>query len=333
MNKTQVLKLLMATLISCTAYSATIYKDDGKQESVSLYGKFETGGFFGRKYNDVGAEWTYSDGYIDDSFMSFGIIGRTGQIYTALEFDVERTTWTEDNQFQHVIDKAYVGWDFGSGHRVEAGRTDTAYDRYDGLGDFSVYGGEGSAEIDEAGDQDSTIKYEGSWSSLRFGISHSQEGWDEYETDSREGRVTNGYLGYFSKRIYILAGLEEVDDRGTIYSVHGTAHIQQWSVGAIYSVSDREEREAYNTLDSTTQVYSLRYQVSPLLDLAATYSSVDVENETIEVTPDGFRLWRDDEWHSVSAEFAYRPNVKLKAQYTSGGEMGSFSYAKLAYFF
>lgn len=333
MNKTHVLHLLLGMLVSSSVFSATIHQDEEYEKTLDLYGKFETGGYFGRKFNDVGDKWKYGDGYVDDTFMSFGIKGQTGQVYTKLEFDVERQIWTEENEFQYVIDKAYAGWDFGNGHTIEVGRTDTAYDRYDAYGDFSVYGADGAADVEEAGDQDNTVKYEGEFIGFRFGLSYSGEGWDEYETDSREDRVINGYLGYFSDYFSLLVGMEDVHDRGEIYSIHGTAHVGDLSLGGFFSTSDRDEQEAYNTLDSQTYVLSARYALLEKLDLAVSYSSVDVEEETIEVTEDGFRLWTDDEWVSTSAEYAYRPNVKFKTQYTSGGEAGSYAYGKVVYLF
>jgi hypothetical protein len=324
--------LFAGILISSGATSATIF--EGEQgETLDLSGRFETGGYFGRKYNDVGDKWTYGSGYVDDSFMSFAITGRTGQVYTRLEFDIERMNWTVDNEFQHVVDKAYAGWDFGNGHKIEVGRTDTAYDRYDSFGDFSVYGDSVTADVSEAGDQDSTIKYEGEFMGVRMGISHSEEGWDENETDSREDRVVNGYVGYFAQSFAVLAGVEEVDNRGTIYSLHGEAYLGDFALGGLYSSSDREEREAYNTLDSELQLISAKYNVTPKWMIAVTYSELDVEFETIETTESGFRVWIDDEWTEVSTEYAYRSNVTFKLQLAQGGESGSYAYGKLVYRF
>ena len=328
----QVLGLFVGILISNAATSATIF--EGEQgETLDFIGKFETGGYFGRKYNDVGGEWTYGSGYVDDSFMSFSMTGKTGQVYTRLEFDVERQNWTADNEFQYVIDKAYAGWDFGNGHKIEVGRTDTAYDRYDSFGDFSVYGDSGTADVEEAGDQDSTIKYEGEFKGIRMGISHSEEGWDENETDSREDRVVNGYIGYFTDSYTVLFGAEEVDNRGTIYSVHGEAHIGDFALGGFYSASDREEREAYNTLDSELQLISAKYNLTSKWMVALTYSVLDVEFETIETTESGFRVWVDDEWTEISTEYTYRPNVTFKMQLANGGESGSYGYGKVEYLF
>lgn len=330
--KVKIFSVCLGMVVSSAATSATIFSGE-QGETIDLSGRFETGGYLGRKYNDEGEKWTYGSGYVDDSFMSFSITGKTGQIYTRLEFDIERQNWTVDNKFQHVIDKAYAGWDFGNGHKIEAGRTNTAYDRYDSFGDFSVYGDSGTADVEEAGDQDSTIKYEGEFMGLRMGISHSEEGWDEYETDSREDRVVNGYIGYFSDQYSVLFGAEEVDNRGTIYSLHGEAHMGNFALGGFYSVSDREEREAYNTLDSELKLISAKYNINPKWIIALTYSELDVEFETIETTESGYRLWVDDEWTEISTEYAYRRNVTFKMQIADGGESGSYGYGKVEYRF
>jgi len=326
------LGLSIGMLASELAYSATIF--EGEQgEKIDLSGRFETGGYFGRKHSDVGTEWTYGGGYVDDSFMSFSIKGQSGNVYSVLEYDVERQNWTAENEFQQVVDKAYAGWNFGNGHRIELGRTDSAYDRYDSMGDFSVYGDSGTADIAEAGDQDSTIKYEGELMGVRMGISHSEAGWDENVTDTREGRVVNGYLGYFSESYAVLVGLEEVDNRGTIYSLHSEIHLGDFSLGGFISTSDREEREAYNTLDSELKLVSIKYNLSDKWMLAMTYSALDVDFESIETTESGYRLWVDDEWSEVSAEYNYRSNVTFKMQLADGGESGTYGYGKVVYRF
>lgn len=328
----QVLGLFVGIILSSSALSATIYNGE-YGETLDLSGRFETGGFFNREFTDAGDEWEDGEGFVDDTFMSFAIKGRTGHVYTTLEFDVERQTWTPENRFQYVIDKAYGGWDFGNGHRIEFGRTDTAYDRYDAYGDFSVYGAEGAADVSEAGDQDGTLKYEGEMSNFRFGVSYSKKGSDGGETDSREGQVFNGYVGFFSDQFTVLFGAEEADDRGNIYSAHGTVRLGDLEIGSIISYSDRRERPAFNTLDSEMQVLSAQYHLRENLKVAMSYSNVDVDFETIETTEAGYRVWVDDQWGSISAEYSYRPNAIFKVQVVGDGEDGTFGYGKLVYYF
>lgn len=228
-----------------------------------------------------------------------------------------------------VIDKGYVGYNLPiKGHTIEFGRTDTAYDHYDAFGDFA---NELSAEVSEAGDQDDTIKYRGEFGAFKFGISHSLKGWDlswdadqgrdTYITDSREGAVTNGYAGYFSKAITVIAAAETVNDRGEIYSLHAAANLGDVSLGGFASISDREAADK----DSNTYVASVKYSLTDKLSLLATGNVIDNEAKAT------------DSWFVAGAEYKYARNVKLAAEISHGdvlkGNQGTLGYVKAYYWF
>ncbi|WP_432468470.1 hypothetical protein [Agarivorans sp. Z349TD_8] len=324
------LSLLICSLFAAGSLNAaTIYQgEDG--DSIDLIGSFEVGGYLGKDYNDNGEKWDYDSFYSDDTFMSFGFVVKTGQIFAHIDFDYERTPWTTKNEFQQVLDKAYVGWEFENGDKIEFGRTDTAYDHYDQMGDFSV---DGAAEVREAGDQDSTAKYRGSINNFKYGISYSTQGWDNYKTDSREGEVINGYLGYFNDSVDVLLGAETVDQRGEIYSVHARGWVGPVRLGGLVSLSDREEEQGYDSKDALTYVASIGYDITDKIETNLVYSIVDVDTENRDMGDDGFRTWVDDSWVAISLNYKYRRNIVLKTEFVTGGEQGSYGYGKVYYWF
>jgi len=324
------LSLLVCSLLAASSVNAVTLYQGENGDKVDLVGSFEVGGYFGKDYNDNGERWEYDSYYTDDTFMSYGIRVQTGHVYSHLDLDFERQTWTRENEFQMVLDKAYVGWQFDNGDKLEFGRTDTAYDHYDQMGDFSV---DGAGEVREAGDQDATLKYRGSFNSFKYGISYSTQGWDHYKTDSRVGEVVNGYFGYFGDNVDVLVAAETVDERGDIYSLHARGFIGPVRLGGFVSQYDAEEREADDTSDALLYVASAGYDFNDKLALNVVYTKVDVDTETREMGDDGFRLWIDDSWVSTGLVYNYRSNIKMKVEFVTGGEQGSYGYSKVYYWF
>ena len=102
-----------------------------------------------------------------------------------------------------AIDKMFIGYEFIENHAIEFGLTDTALDDYDKFGDFTF---DTTVETGEAGDQANTLKYEGSLSDFKMGVSYSYDG--QSASGSALGDVVNGYVGYFSQYIDIAVGAE-----------------------------------------------------------------------------------------------------------------------------
>ncbi|WP_299017628.1 porin [uncultured Photobacterium sp.] len=322
MKKT-ILAVALASLFVGSASAATVYKNDSG-DNLKVYGGMEIGGTFVAD-KDKGA-FKSNKTYVDDSFLTIGAKGQTGDIFAKFELDAERTDWTVDNNFRLVIDKAYIGYNIAPKHSIEVGRTDTAYDHYDAFGDFS---NELAAEVSEAGDQDNTIKYRGQFGSVKVGVSHSLEGWDAetdgkgkvtkgYITDSREGKVTNGYVGYFAEQFTVIAAAETVDDRGELYSLHAEASFDKFGIGGFVSSSDKEKDQD----DSMTYVLSAKYGITEQLTLLAVGNVVDHDQDK-----------KDDEWVVVGGEYKYAKNVKLAAEIAAGGEKGTLGYVKAYYWF
>lgn len=324
------LSLLVCSLFAASSVNAVTLYQGENGDSVDLIGSFEVGGYFGKDYNDEGRKWEYDSFYSDDTFMSFGIKVKTGQIYSHLDLDFERQTWTTENEFQMVLDKALVGWQFENGDKVEFGRTDTAYDHYDAMGDFTV---DAAGEVSEAGDQDSTLKYRGSFADYKYGISYSTQGWDHYQTDSRIGEVVNGYFGYFGDSLDVLVAAETVDERGDIYSLHARGSVGPVRLGGFISQSDIEESEVKDTSDALTMVASVGYDISDKLAVNVVYTDVDVDTENREMGDDGFRKWIDDSWVAANVIYKYRSNIQIGAEFVTGGEQGSYGYGKVYYWF
>lgn len=330
--KTKLIALSIASAFSMSANALTIAENENG-DSMSLYGGAEIGGWVS---NEAPKGAKHSSGYVDDSFATIGIKGQTGDFYAKFELDAERTPWTNENNMRVVIDKAYIGYNVAPNHSIEFGRTDTAYDHFDSLGDFSV---NEAAEVSEAGDQDNTVKYQGQFESIKYGISYSSQG-DDYEadfkptydkngkliaiedkgsyvTDSRYGAVVNGYVGYFGKELTVLFGAETVDDRGEIYSLHTKYNVGDFALGGLYSYSDRLN----SNKDSHTYVASGSYHFTDKLEGVSTFSYVDNESKD------------NDRWVTAGVNYKYARNVKLSAEAVTGGKAGTYAYAKAYYWF
>ncbi len=324
-------KVILAVAIASVcgaANAATIYKNDNG-DYAKVYGGMEIGGTYALdKENHI--HKNKGNAYIDDSFLTIGIKGQTGDFYAKFELDAERQNWTLDNQMRLVIDKAYVGYELPSKMgSLEVGRTDTAYDHVDAKGDFS---NELAFGVSEAGDQDNTIKYQNQFDSWKVAVSHSLEGFDgvmkddgtpdaySYITDSRYGAVTNGYVGYFGKSLTAFAGFETVEDSGKILSAHGIYKLDKLAFGAIMSKADFDN----DSKDSLTTVLSASYKLTDKVKGYAVFSRKTLENNSA----------KDDQNIVVGAEYKPERNVKLVAEGAFGAEKASdVIYAKAYYWF
>lgn len=326
--KQSLLALTIASIFAAgAANAATVMKADNG-DFLKIYGGAEIGGTIVSDKDETpfGPKKTF----VNDSFLTIGAKGQTKDIYFKFEIDAEHQDWKEDNSMRLVIDKAYVGYKLSKTQSIEFGRTDTAYDHYDAFGDYT---NELAAGVSEAGDQDETLKYQAQYGDIKVGISHSLEGWDvetaggrDYVTDSREGKVTNGYVGYFTKGFTVLAAAETVDDRGEIYSVHGEVKLDKLALGGFVSQSDRRGADK----DSTTYVASAKYALTDKLSLLAAGNVVNADKDSA-----------DAEWVVLGAEYKYAKNIKLAAEIAQGEVLkdangtadGTLGYVKAYYWF
>lgn len=328
MKKAVVALSIAAALTGLSANAGTLYKKDNG-DYLKVYGGAEVGGTFIIDDDKKASKHAEKSGktYVDDSFATIGLKGKTGKFFGKFEMDAERTNWTENNNFQFVIDKVYGGYEIAPKHTIEYGRTDTAYDHYDALGDPTA---DLSIGISEAGDQDDTLKYRGQFGSVKMGVSYSQRGWDgetkngkptpyTYKTDSRFGQVINGYVGYFDKSFTVLVGAETVDDRGEIYSLHGKAKFGDFTLGGFYSIENLEKANA----DSGKMLLSGKYQINEKLAGYLVGNMIDHEQDK-----------KDEEWVVAGAEYRYAKNVKLNAEFSAGNDTtGPLAYLIAYYWF
>jgi len=356
--KYSTLALTLASILSVGAASAaTIYKNDNG-DNLKIYGGMEVGGTVVSDTDKT--PFGPSSTYVDDSFMTLGAKGSTGNIYAKFEMDAERQDWTTDNNMRLVIDKAYVGYNLTPKQSIEFGRTDTAYDHYDAFGDVT---NELGASISEAGDQDNTLKYRGQFGNIKVGISHSLEGWDgttdkkttyeldddgktvnpkttdtgepkkySYETDSLFGQVTNGYIGYFGDDFTVLAGAE-VGDETEIYSLHGEVKLGDVTVsGLIWDQTKNFNKNESSEKNIVGTNIGAKYKLTEKLNLLASVNFEDLDN--VDASKEDYK----SEWAVIGAEYKYARNIKLAAEIAAGdvlknGESGALGYVKAYYWF
>ena len=201
-KKTALCIALSTLFVGVSAQAATIYeKDNG--DNLKVYGEVGVGGHITPDYEY--GEFFQDKSYIDDSFATMGIKGNYQAVYYRLELDYERENWKYGSgDMELAIDKMFIGYHMTDNHAVEFGLTDTALDDYDKFGDFTF---DTTVETGEAGDQASTIKYEGNLSNFKAGISYSYEG--ESSSGSALGDIVNGYVGFFSDYVDVVLGAEK----------------------------------------------------------------------------------------------------------------------------
>ncbi|QUM79437.1 porin [Moritella sp. 5] len=337
--KYSTLALTLASILSVGAASAaTIYKSENG-DNLKVYGGMEIGGTLVSDTDKTpfGPDSTY----VDDSFMTLGAKGTTGDFYAKFELDAERQDWTKDNNIRLVVDKAYVGYKLASKQSIEFGRTDTAYDHYDAFGDVT---NELGAGISEAGDQDNTLKYQGQFGNIKVGISHSLEGWDgkvdnnnkpqkySYETDSLYGQVTNGYIGYFGDDFTILAGAESGDET-EIYSLHSQVKLGDLTIsGLVWDQTKNFNKDKNSEKNIVGANIGAKYKLTEKLSLLGSVNYEDLDN--VKVSKEDYK----SEWVVVGGEYKYAKNVKLAAEVSIGdvlknGESGALGYVKAYYWF
>jgi len=205
-SKNAIALALSSLFVASAANAVTIYEDDNG-DFVKLYGEVGVGGHIGSDYEY--GEFYAEQNFIDDSFATMGVKGKTDKMHYRLELDYERENWKYGSgDMVLAIDKVFIGYELYDGesvsHYVEAGLTDTAFDDYDKWGDFTF---DTTVETGEAGDQDMTVKYEGRYfDAIKVGVSYTNRA--ESASGAELNDLVNGYIGYFGDRFSAVIGAE-----------------------------------------------------------------------------------------------------------------------------
>ncbi|WP_260261795.1 porin [Vibrio intestinalis] len=206
LKKSSVAIAISSLFLAANASAVTIYENDSG-DFVKLYGEVGVGGHIGAEYEY--GEFYKDQEFIDDSFATMGVKGKQSKMHYRLELDYERENWAYGSgDLVLAIDKMFIGYDVyqtqNMKHYLEFGLTDTAFDDYDKWGDFTF---DTTVETGEAGDQDSTVKYEGLFYQV-FKVGASFTYGAESSSGSALGDVSNGYIGYFGDRFSVVFGIE-----------------------------------------------------------------------------------------------------------------------------
>lgn len=232
-KKTALCLALSALFAGVNAQAATVYENDNG-DYLKLYGEVGVGGHFGADY-EYGEFFKDDSTYLDDSFATVGVKGQKSGVYYRVEIDYERENWKYGSgELTTAIDKMFIGYKITDSkefyNAIEVGLTDTALDDYDKFGDFTF---DTTVETGEAGDQGSTLKYEGKLADFKMGISYSYE--SESSSGSELGDVVNGYVGYFSKYADVVVGLES---RAGSEGISKYGEQMLYTLGARFYVTD-----------------------------------------------------------------------------------------------
>ena len=356
LKKTAICVALSTLFMGANAQAATIFeKENG--DSLKVYGEVGVGGHVGADY-EYGEFYTDEQSFIDDSFATLGAKGNYQEVYYRLEVDYQRENWQYGSgEMALDIDKVFIGYKLTGNHALEFGLTDTALDDYDKFGDFTF---DTTVETGEAGDQENTIKYEGSHSNFKMGVSYSYNG--ESSSGSELGDIINGYVGYFSDYADVVVGAETrlgsegVSKYGeqTIYTLGLRAYITDViAIGlnayienediaqtdAVTSIdSDGVETKAYNdyeTLKNKGALISARYKFTPKIEFTGSlnyeaYEEWDITSE-YGVSPDDENSWgKERTWSTLGVNFKPSRSVVLALELNMGeAAQDAYAYARV----
>lgn len=289
LKKTAICIALSALFTGVNAQAATIYeKENG--DTLKVYGEVGVGGHVGADYDS--GQFFEDESYIDDSFATIGAKGTNDDFYYRVEIDFERENYFKgaSGDMAVVIDKVFMGYMLSDNHAIEYGLTDTALDDYDKFGDFTF---DTTVETGEAGDQENTIKYEGSASDFKMGVSYSYNG--QSSSGSELGDIINGYIGYFSKYADIVVGAEtRLGSDGetkygeqTLYTLGLRAYItDSFTIGLNGFIENEDIGNDdvtsgtfadYETTENKGALISARYKVTSKVELTASANYEEYE--------------------------------------------------------
>lgn len=358
MLKKSTLCIAISTLLlGATAQAATIYeKDNG--DNLKVYGEVGVGGHVGADY-EYGEFYTEDKSYIDDSFATLGLKGVYEDVYYRLELDYERENWAYGSgDMVLAVDKVFIGYKFQKNHAIEVGLTDTALDDYDKFGDFTF---DTTVETGEAGDQENTIKYEGSITDFKMGISYSYDG--ESSSGSELGDIINGYVGYFSKYADIVIGAETRSGseglskygEQTLFTLGLRAYITEDLAIGLNGYIENEDiaqnstlinissdfdtytysYNDYQTLKNQGALISARYEFTEKVEFTGSlnyeeYEAWDV-NSAYGVAPDDENSWgKERTWATVGVNFKPTRSVVFALEGNFGeAAQDAYAYARV----
>jgi len=358
MFKKTAICLALSTLFSgVSAQAASIYENDNG-DHLKVYGEVGVGGHIGADY-EYGEFYHDDENYIDDSFATLGIKGSEGSVYYRLEVDYQRENWAyASGDMELAIDKIFIGYRLTDNHAVEFGLTDTALDDYDKFGDFTF---DTTVETGEAGDQENTIKYEGSFADFRMGASYSYEG--ESSSGSALGDIYNGYIGYFSEHADVVVGAEtRLGSEGeskygaqTLYTLGArlyindalaigiNAYLENEDIAQRLSVIDYDAEtdettysyNDYQTLENKGALISARYIFTPKFTFTASANYEEYEAWDIHsaygVAPDDQYSWGKERiWGTVGVTFKPSHSVVFAVEGNIGeAAQDAYAYARV----
>jgi len=357
LKKTAICVALSTCLTGFNAHAATIFeKENG--DTLKIYGEVGVGGHIGADY-EYGEFYTEEQSYIDDSFATLGAKGNYQSVYYRLELDYERENYQfGSGDMAIAIDKVFIGYKLTDNHAIEFGLTDTALDDYDKYGDFTF---DTTVETGEAGDQDNTIKYEGTFSNLKMGVSYSYHG--ESASGSELGDIINGYIGIFTDYIDVVIGAEtRLGSEGTskygeqmLYTLGLRAYVTEQITIGINGFIEHEDIAQTSTLidisqdfDTYTYTYndyetlvnkgaliSARYIFTPKIEFTGSlnyeaYEAWDIESQ-YGVSPDDEYSWgKERTWSTLGINYKPSRSVVFALEGNLGeAAQDAYAYARV----
>ncbi len=306
LKKTALAIALSSLFVGTAAQAVTVYQADNG-DKVEVYGEVGVGGHFGANYES--GEFYRDKNFIDDSFATFGVKGTKEDVYYRLELDYQRENWKYGSgDMVLAIDKLFLGYKLDKHNSIEVGLTDTAFDDYDKYGDFTF---DTTVETGEAGDQGSTLKYEGRFDTIRLGVSYSYE--SESSSGSALGDIVNGYVGYFGKQLSAVVGMEmragsDSESKygeqilygfGMRYNVNEklalgvNAFFEQEDIAKVKAASHKDPSNSenntyvyseYTKLENKGGLISVRYKLADKWELTGSYNYEEYESWDIHST-------------------------------------------------
>ena len=253
--------------------------DSMHKDQFSVSGLFGVGGYYdtGSKafYDDWATGLTLAVNYRNNRFVGyfetdFMLNYTTDNNVT----DANTAGWANgiDSGPATDVDKAWLGFDTGVGIASFGFENDTALDKVDGAGDNTY---EYGASASDASDAFNVVKFQGSVSSIAYGVSYFET--DDDHTDADKG--VNGYVGFEQGIVNIYAGYETRDDADyDVYTVTGNVKVGDIKIGVNTWIEEgntvvKGHDDYVEDAKNTGYYVSAGYSLSEDLTLAAGYAA------------------------------------------------------------
>ncbi|WP_095498981.1 hypothetical protein [Paraferrimonas haliotis] len=345
MLKKTAIAIALSTLFGATVVNAATLEQSDNGDFASLYGEVGVGGYIATNPDYNYNELYDTKGYVDDSFATMGVTGERDKFIYRLELDYQRRNWRGgDGEFELAIDKVYIGYRFDDHQWVQAGLTDTAFDRYDHFGDYTF---NESVKTREAGDQENTLKYEAAFDNLVYGVSYSYEG--KHKNGDAQGDIVNGYVGWMSEYVSAVVGLEGRggSDGESKYGKQRLAGFGMrvktlphlfFGVNGFVEDEDLSTRKSgdvylnYETFRNMGVTLTSKYELNKSTDIIASinheqYESWDVESPNYDYTKLEPEYGKARRWGSLGVNYRPTKGIELSLE----GRIGEAPEAAYAY--